>query len=77
MRKVLSWCREALIPRGKSKKQLMRDMGITLALLSAAAMICASLNALGHSDSVVPLVFVRFTLTLWEFFRRKPGDKSV
>ena len=23
---------------------------------------------------VVPLVFVRFTLTLWEFFRRKPGD---
>ena len=26
---------------------------------------------------VVPLVFVRFTLTLWEFFRRKPGDKSV
>ena len=24
---------------------------------------------------VVPLVFVRFTLTLWEFFRRKPGDK--
>lgn len=26
---------------------------------------------------VIPLVFVRFTLTLWEFFRRKPGDKSV
>ena len=26
---------------------------------------------------VVPLVFVRFTLTLWEYFRRKPGDKSV
>lgn len=26
---------------------------------------------------VVPLVFVRFTLTAWEFFRRKPGDKSV
>ena len=23
---------------------------------------------------VIPLVFVRFTLTLWEFFRRKPGD---
>lgn len=58
MPKVLSWCREALIPRGKSKKQIMRDIGITLALLSAAAMICASLNALGHSDSVVPLVFV-------------------
>ena len=26
---------------------------------------------------VVPLVFVRFTLTVWEFFRRKPGDKTV
>ena len=26
---------------------------------------------------VVPLVFVRFTLTLWEFFRRKPGDNAV
>jgi len=26
---------------------------------------------------VVPLIFVRFTLTLWEFFRRKPGDNSV
>jgi len=23
---------------------------------------------------VIPLVFVRFTLTVWEFFRRKPGD---
>lgn len=26
---------------------------------------------------VVPLVFVRFTLTLAEFFRRKPGDGKV
>ena len=26
---------------------------------------------------VVPLVFVRFTLTLWDFFRRKPGDNAV
>ena len=26
---------------------------------------------------VVPLVFVRFTLTLWEFFRRKPGGNAV
>ena len=26
---------------------------------------------------VVPLIFVRFTLTVWEFFRRKPGDQSV
>ena len=26
---------------------------------------------------VVPLIFVRFTLTVAEFFRRKPGDKAV
>lgn len=26
---------------------------------------------------VIPLVFVRFTLTLAEFFRRKPGEKAV
>ena len=26
---------------------------------------------------VIPLIFVRFTLTLWEFFRRKPGEKTV
>lgn len=26
---------------------------------------------------VVPLIFVRFTLTLQEFFRRKPGEKTV
>lgn len=25
---------------------------------------------------VVPLIFVRFTLTIWEFFKRKPGDKT-
>ncbi len=25
---------------------------------------------------VVPLIFVRFTLTLQEFFRRKPGEES-
>jgi len=26
---------------------------------------------------VVPLIFSRITLTLWEFFRRKPGDEKV
>ena len=26
---------------------------------------------------VVPLIFVRVTLTVYEFFRRKPGDKAV
>ncbi len=26
---------------------------------------------------VVPLIFSRITLTLWEFFRRKPGDEKT
>lgn len=26
---------------------------------------------------VVPLIFVRVTLTVWEFFKRKPGDRAV
>ena len=26
---------------------------------------------------VVPLIFVRLTLTVWEFFRRKPGESVV
>lgn len=26
---------------------------------------------------VVPLIFVRLTLTVWEFFRRKPGEGAV
>lgn len=55
---VFTMIREALIPKGQSKHQIIRDMGITIALLGAAALVCASLNALGHSDSMVPLVFV-------------------
>ena len=58
MGKVLSWCREAMIPRRQSKQQIIRDMVITVALLGAAALVCASLNAVGQSDSVVPMVFV-------------------
>ena len=26
---------------------------------------------------VIPLVFVRFTLTVYEFFKRKPGDETA
>lgn len=58
MHKVLAWCGEALFPKGQSRKQILRDMGITIALLGMAALFCALLNSLGHSDSAVPLVFV-------------------
>ena len=67
MRKVLSWCREALIPRGQSKKQIVRDMGITAALLGAAAVFCSVLNGIGHSDSAVPMVFVLAVLLTARF----------
>lgn len=58
MQRILTWCREAMIPRGQSRKQIIRDMIITAALLAAAALFCAVLNSAGHSDSAVPMVFV-------------------
>lgn len=67
MRKLLLWCREMLIPREQSGKQIARDMGITLALLSAAAVVCAVLNSGGHSDSAVPLMFVLAVLLTSRF----------
>ena len=58
MRKVASWCREALIPRGQSKRQIFRNMTVTLSLLGGASLLCAFLNQIGDSDQAVPLVFV-------------------
>ena len=43
MKKMLMWCREMLIPRRQGKKQIARDMGITLGLLAAAAILSAML----------------------------------
>jgi hypothetical protein len=51
---------------------LLRMIGMAVVLFAFAKSGICNVIAL-----VVPLVFVRFTLTLWEFFRRKPGDKSV
>lgn len=64
MRKLLSWCREMLIPRKQSKRQIARDMGITLGLLAAAAALCMMLTEGGHGDSAVPLVFVLAVLLI-------------
>lgn len=48
---------------------LLRMIGMAVVLFAfAKSGICNVITL------VVPLVFVRFTLTLWEFFRRKPGD---
>ncbi len=58
MKKWLIWMRYAMVPRGQTKKEFVRDMGITLALLGAAALLCALLNMIGDSGSAVPLVFV-------------------
>lgn len=58
MKKWLLWFRDAMIPHGQTKKEFARDMGITLALLAMAALVCAMLNIIGDSGSAVPLVFV-------------------
>ena len=51
---------------------LLRLIGMAVILFAFAKSGLCNVIAL-----VVPLIFVRFTLTLWEFFRRKPGEKTV
>jgi len=51
---------------------LLRMIAMVLVLVAFARSGLCNVIAL-----VIPLVFVRFTLTLWEFFRRKPGEKTV
>lgn len=58
LREAVLWCREALIPRGQSIKQISRNMAVTLGLLGGACVLCAFLNQLGESDQAVPLIFV-------------------
>ena len=58
LKKWLFWVRDALVPHRQTKKEFARDMGITLALMCGAALLCVVLNAVGDSDSTVPLVFV-------------------
>ena len=51
---------------------ILRLVVMTLVLFAFAKSGLCNVIAL-----VVPLVFVRITLTVAEFFRRKPGDKAV
>lgn len=67
MKRWLLWLRYAMVPRGQSKREFIRDMGITLALMVAAALFCAMLNVVGESDSAVPLVFVLAVLLTARF----------
>ena len=67
MNDVLLYLRDALIPRGQTGKEIIRDMGITLALLAAAALLCAGLNVVGANDNAVPLVFVLAVLLTARF----------
>lgn len=55
---LIMWCREALIPRGQSRRQIARNMGVTMALLGGASLVCTALNTIGSSDQAVPMVFV-------------------
>ena len=50
----------------------LRMIGMAVVLFAFAKSGLCNVIAL-----VVPLVFVRFTLTLQEFFRRKPGDETT
>lgn len=58
LRRLAGWCREAMIPRGQSWKQICRNLSVTLALLGGASLVCALLNQIGGGDHLVPLVFV-------------------
>lgn len=67
LKRWLIWMRFAMVPHGQSPKGFWRDMGITLALLGAAAVFCALLNTVGDGDSAVPLVFVLAVLLTARF----------
>lgn len=49
----------------------LRMIGMAVVLFAFAKSGLCNVIAL-----VIPLIFVRFTLTLQEFFRRKPGEKT-
>ncbi len=56
-----------MIPRGQTRKEIFRDMSITIALLGAAALFCGMLNAMGNSDNAIPMVFVLAVLLTARF----------
>lgn len=57
-RRLLSLCREMLIPRRQSGRQMLRNLGTMMAMMGAASALCLVMNALSSSDNAVPMVFV-------------------
>ena len=63
--RMLSWMREIMVPRRQSRRQILRNLGLTLLLLGAASFVCLlMMNSIGNSDSAVPLVFVLAVLVI-------------
>lgn len=58
LRKILSFCRERMIPRQQTYQQIARNMGITLAMLGGASVVCVGMNGFASSDNAVQLIFV-------------------
>lgn len=50
--------RDALIPRGQSRRQIARNAAVTLLLLGGAAAVCVLMNMISEGDQAVPMVFV-------------------
>lgn len=71
------------IAADKAEKQNVKGGQATIKLSYALRMAGMAIVLFAFAKSgicnvialVVPLIFVRFTLTLQEFFRRKPGEK--
>lgn len=57
-RRVLSILREMLIPRRQGAKQMLRNIGIMMAMMGAASALCMVMNTQSGSDNAVPMVFV-------------------
>ena len=64
IRKMMTACRDMLIPQRKNKKQILCDTGITVGILLLASVVCALLTHVGDSDSAVPMVFVLAVLLI-------------
>lgn len=63
--RMLSWMREIMVPHRQSRRQILRNLGLTLLLLGAASFVCLlMMNSIGNSDSAVPLVFVLAVLVV-------------
>ena len=58
IRAFYSVLRDMMIPRRQSRRQILRNLGLTVITLGTASMVCIVLNSIGESENAVPLVFV-------------------